>query len=118
METYLQLRFNLIWAARSLLVPSTVGSVSHPSRCRCFGLQRGAMSGNTPTSRMFCLIQIISLPGCPARCSRGSVEGWGEGRETLSRGMDDTLTKSDGAGNLLSPPLQDRRRWGLTANTL
>lgn len=57
----------------------------------------------------------------------GGVGVWGGERERAAPsgrggpsagGMDDTLTKSDGAGNLLSPPLQDRRRWGPTANTL
>lgn len=122
METYLQLRFNLIWAARSLLVPCTVGSVSHPSfqMPLLWFSARGDVGQHSHKQNV--LFDPDNFPSrLPCEMLSGVVGRGGSctvrTRRTLS-GMDDTLTNSDGAGNLLSPPLQDRRRWGLTANTL
>lgn len=103
-ETYLQLRFNLVCAARPLLVPCTVGSVSHPSRCRCFDFSKGRWRATVPRAECSVWSRKFSsrLPWEMFWGQRG--ESCDARTRTRSRGgaaMYDMLTKSDGAGNLL-----------------
>lgn len=116
-ETYLQLRFNLMRAARSLRAPArpcTVGSVSHPSRRHCFDFSVGRRQATVP--RAECSVWSRKCPpGLPARCS------WGQPRRQDTDPPPGRLrdvwhvNKIWRCRKSALPLLRDRRRWGLTA---
>lgn len=72
-ETYLQLRFNLICTAPPLLVPCTVGSVSHPSRCHCFDFSEGRCRATVPGAE--CSVDPENFLQAALRDALGGSEG-------------------------------------------
>lgn len=116
METYLLQGLNLSSAARSTLSLCTVGSVSHPSRCHRFDFREGRCWPTVPWANVLFDSENFLLRG---------VGGWGV--VTVRGGKlqcQDTGTQLHNVWHVNQkwrcrksalPPLQDRRRRGLTA---
>lgn len=78
-------RANDLWCILTPCKPPPEPSpcqLGHLSRCHCFDFVEEAMSGNIPTSKMFCLIPSIP-PGCPTCCFRES-----RGQYTVSQSVE------------------------------